>query len=49
MATATRVIAPTGADAGRVPHLLGSFTSALNQAAPQSAITRDWNDRTRTA
>ncbi|MFD6970066.1 hypothetical protein [Streptomyces sp. NPDC059949] len=49
VATATRVIAPTGADAGRVPHLLGSFTSALNQAAPQSAITRDWNDRTRTA
>ncbi|MCC0094592.1 hypothetical protein K7B10_07305 [Streptomyces flavotricini] len=49
MATATRVIEPTGADAGRVPHLLGSFTSSLNQAAPQSAITRDWNDRTRTA
>ncbi|MFF1491495.1 Tat pathway signal protein [Streptomyces sp. NPDC058304] len=49
VATATCVIAPTGADAGRVPHLLGSFTSALNQAAPQAAITRDWNDRTRTA
>ncbi|MEU8437306.1 Tat pathway signal protein [Streptomyces sp. NPDC029216] len=49
VATATRVIAPTDADAGRVPHLLGSFTSALNQAAPKSAVTRQWNDRTRTA
>ncbi|MFJ6047646.1 hypothetical protein [Streptomyces sp. NPDC092307] len=49
VATATHVIAPTGADSGRVPHLLGSFTSALNQAAPQAAVTRQWNDRTRTA
>ncbi|MFE5537706.1 hypothetical protein [Streptomyces sp. NPDC056492] len=49
VATATRVIAPTGADSGRVPHLLGSFTSALNQAAPKSVVTRQWNDRTRTA
>ncbi|MFE3860602.1 Tat pathway signal protein [Streptomyces goshikiensis] len=49
VATATRVIAPTGAEAGRVPHLLGSFTSALNQAAPTATVTRHWNDRTRTA
>ncbi|MFJ9940608.1 Tat pathway signal protein [Streptomyces erythrochromogenes] len=49
VATATRVIAPTGAETGRVPHLLGSFTSALNQAAPTATVTRHWNDRTRTA
>ncbi|MFG3001744.1 Tat pathway signal protein [Streptomyces sp. NPDC048340] len=48
VATATRVIAPTGAETGRVPHLLGSFTAALNQAAPSATVTRHWNDRART-
>lgn len=48
VATASSVMAPSSAASGRVTHLLKSFTSALQQAAPVAAATRDWNDFIRT-
>ncbi|MFI9026282.1 Tat pathway signal protein [Streptomyces sp. NPDC053560] len=46
--TATSVMPPPGAGAtGRVPKLLGNFSSALNMRAPGAAITREWNLRSR--
>ncbi|WOI59629.1 Tat pathway signal protein [Streptomyces fradiae] len=47
--TAARVIAPADATSGRIPHLLGTFTSALNMTAPDARVTRDWNTRVRDA
>ncbi|MFD8378556.1 hypothetical protein ACFV2X_08440 [Streptomyces sp. NPDC059679] len=45
--TAAGVIAPPGStSAGRIPHLLDSFTAKLNTAAPGARITREWNART---
>ncbi|MFI8092636.1 Tat pathway signal protein [Streptomyces sp. NPDC086080] len=47
-ATAITVIPPPGTvSTGRVPRLLGTFTSALNMKAPGAAITRQWNERAR--
>ncbi|MFC0623784.1 hypothetical protein [Kribbella deserti] len=48
VATAASVVAPSGAPGGRVTHLLQSFTSALQQAAPGTAVNRDWKDFIRT-
>jgi len=46
--TAAAVMPPPGtASTGRVPRLLGTFTSALNMKAPGAALTREWNERTR--
>ncbi|MQY13782.1 hypothetical protein SRB5_39360 [Streptomyces sp. RB5] len=46
--TAAGVIPPPGTEpTGRVPRLLGTFASALNAKAPDAAITREWNERTR--
>lgn len=47
--TAARVIPPVDATSGRIPHLLGTFTSALNMKAPDARVTREWNRRVRTA
>jgi hypothetical protein len=47
-ATAAAVIPPPGTvPTGRVPRLLGTFTSALNMKAPGAAITLEWNERAR--
>lgn len=47
-ATAAAVIPPPGTlPTGRVPRLLGTFTSALNMKAPGAAIAREWNERAR--
>lgn len=46
--TAAAVMPPSGTvPTGRVPRLLGTFTSALNMKAPGAAITREWNERAR--
>lgn len=45
--TAAAVIPPPGStSAGRIPHLLDTFTAKLNAAAPGARITREWNART---
>ncbi|WP_329468716.1 Tat pathway signal protein [Streptomyces sp. NBC_01431] len=48
VATAHHVIPPAGAATGRVPHLLGKFTSALTMRAPDTAVTREWIEHTQT-
>ncbi|MFE9098948.1 Tat pathway signal protein [Streptomyces sp. NPDC007264] len=46
--TASTVMPPPGTvPTGRVPRLLGTFTSALNMKAPGAAITQEWNERAR--
>ncbi|WP_228976697.1 Tat pathway signal protein [Streptomyces sp. DH12] len=47
--TAATVIPPTDAASGRIHHLLGTFTSALNMKAPDARVTQDWNNRIRAA
>lgn len=45
--TAVGVIPPPGStNAGRIPHLLTTFTAKLNTTAPGARITREWNART---
>ncbi|WP_145802241.1 hypothetical protein [Kribbella amoyensis] len=48
VSTAASVVAPSDAPSGRVTHLLQAFTSALQQAAPGTAVNRDWKDFLRT-
>jgi hypothetical protein len=49
-ATASAVVSPPGTTpTGRVPRLLGTFTSALNMKAPGAPVTREWNERARTS
>ncbi|WP_099017375.1 hypothetical protein [Streptomyces malaysiensis] len=46
-ATAGSVIPPPGStSAGRIPHLLTTFTNKLHSIAPDAAVTREWNART---
>ncbi|MFF3765035.1 hypothetical protein ACFYYR_13240 [Streptomyces sp. NPDC001922] len=45
--TAVGIIPPPGStNAGRIPHLLTTFTAELNATAPGARITREWNART---
>ncbi|WP_424212701.1 Tat pathway signal protein [Streptomyces sp. BI20] len=49
VSTARRVTAPNASPTSRVTHLLGNFTSALQQAAPTASVTRQWTDHVRTS
>ncbi len=45
--TAAGVIPPPGStSAGRIPHLLTTFTTQLNAMAPGARVTQEWNART---
>ncbi|MER5358888.1 hypothetical protein [Streptomyces sp. NPDC002785] len=45
-ATAATVTPPPGStSAGRIPHLLDTFTDRLGAMAPGAAVTREWNAR----